>query len=216
MKPTQAIATVLTLATGAAAGSATIMNSCKFPIYAWSIGDTNGPRNTIQPGEAWSEEFYSKKDGGGPSIKITTTKSLDQATSLTQLEYTSNDKLWYDLSNIDLGHTGAAPFAGHVLDLVPSYEACNRIICPAETPVCNAAYNAPNDVRTSACGGDTDLFLEVCQPAVNAKKSFKNLKSLVAAPVARSVKLEVAAPHVHRGLGHVHERIRRSRIFNRR
>lgn len=140
-----------------AAGTATVINNCGFPIYYASVGQSQ--HAGMQELQGSYSESYSKP-GVGVSIKL----SPSMNGPVSQFEYTWADgKVYYDLSNID-----GSPFADAGMTLVPSMmgdssnPTCQEVDCPAGEAVCHAAYNQPDDVRTTVCNENSDLTLTMC------------------------------------------------------
>ncbi|EKG20250.1 antigenic thaumatin domain-containing protein [Macrophomina phaseolina MS6] len=82
-----------------ATGGVNVINYCSSPVYLNSVGDSDGPRFTIRPGEVWREQYKEKKHGGGPSLKIS-----QKGTAIIQLEYNADVAgrvLWYNLSYVN-------------------------------------------------------------------------------------------------------------------
>ena len=151
-------AALLALApTAMAAGSAHVVNNCGFPIYYASVGQSQ--HAGMQELQGSYSESYSQP-GVGISIKLS--PSMDGPVS--QFEFTWADgKIYYDLSNID-----GSPFADAGMMVTPSMSgdssnpSCQAIDCPAGQSVCSAAYNQPDDVRTTVCSDSSDLTLTMC------------------------------------------------------
>ena len=118
----------------------------------------NGDGTFHDMGSSYSESYGA--DNVGVSIKL----SPDMGGKVTQFEITpSNGKIFYDMSNID-----GNPFAASGMSLVPSMSndpnnpTCVPVDCPAGQASCDAAYNAPNDVRTTVCSDQANLVLTMC------------------------------------------------------
>ena len=151
-------AALLALASFAmAVGTAHIVNNCGFPIYYASVGQSQHAEMQELQG-SYSESYT--QPGVGISIKL----SPSMNGPVSQFEFTWADgKIYYDLSNID-----GFPFADAGMTLVPSMigdgsnPTCQEVDCPAGQAVCSAAYNNPDDVRTTVCSDQSDLTLTIC------------------------------------------------------
>ena len=151
-------AALLALAPSAmAVGTAHVINNCGFPVYYASVGQSQHAGMSELQG-SYSESYT--KPGVGVSIKL----SPSMNGPVSQFEFTWADgKIYYDLSNID-----GSPFADAGMTLVPSMmgdganPTCQEVACPAGQGTCSAAYNNPDDVRTTVCSDQSDLTLTMC------------------------------------------------------
>lgn len=100
-------------------GKAIIYNSCRFPIYVWSVGSTITPETTVLPSKSFSETYRVDRLTGGIALKITTVKDgLFNSSPQTIFAYNldeQNSKVWYDLTDVF-----GDPFKGHPVSLLPS------------------------------------------------------------------------------------------------
>jgi hypothetical protein len=140
-----------------AVGSATVINNCDFPVYYASVAQNVHAGMQLLSG-SYSEAY--SKPGVGVSIKL----SPSQSGPVSQFEFTwADSSIYYDLSNID-----GSPFANAGMSLVPSvgsdsaHPTCQAVTCAAGEAVCSAAYNQPDDVRTTVCSDQTSLTLTLC------------------------------------------------------
>jgi hypothetical protein len=138
-----------TLAAPLAAPSIIVKNSCKFDVYATSVGTT--PRSTIkvQAGQSWTEaEYYS---GTGTAIKITkTADGLYAGKPTLHLNYTyaKGKDIYYDLSSV-YGY---------------DFEGQNVIVTGDKGKDVPAIRWIGNKQASGTLyyGGETDLMLELC------------------------------------------------------
>lgn len=183
------------------AGSANVVNNCPSDLYLWSVGDVAAPMVTISAGANWTEA-YQTRAYGGISIKISPT--IDD-TSIVQFEYTLDDKLWYDLSNVN-----GNPFRSSDLLLSSKGTTCQDIACPAGESNCKMAYTVfDDDYATHACDGGIDLTLTMC--AAHDKVVQVVAAAAAAATAKRDEEAVVAAIEPRRSHAHAHTG-RRSRI----
>ena len=163
-------------------GNAVVKNSCGDAAYFWSCGDSEGPLVVIGPGSSHTEAYYTKSEGGGPSLKIASAYAsgpkigkapasiydLPQP-NITQFEYTVGspgppaNMVWYDISNIN-----GYPFVNGGLKMTSSDGSVN-VACPANVEYCQSAYNAPHDDHaTGSAPQSVDLTLELCSDSPGA------------------------------------------------
>lgn len=139
-------------------GSASIDNKCSFPTYIWSTAEKPDEMITLQPGESYQEEYRARGDNaGGISIKMSANEQKDE---VSQFEYTisDDDKVFYDLSNID-----GYPFKEGGISIEPSDSSCPAITCSGGEPNCKEAYNQPyDDHATKGCSVEADLHMTLC------------------------------------------------------
>lgn len=149
---TAVIASVAALASLAnAAGTASVINRCGFPVFLWSVGGSIGPRHTIQPGKSFSEPIHRDPQSGGIAIKITKTPNgLFDGSPQTNFAYTlDGNKVWYDLSDV-FGDT----FSGSRLKVIPSVATCPHICWPNGI--------SPSGSQVRVCQASSDLTLTLC------------------------------------------------------
>lgn len=147
-----------------ATGKVQILNQCEYSVNLWSCADQDSKMFTIQPNKDYTEDYHSKKGGGGISIKIAinaTTLYTYPAppVPITQLEYTiGGGKVWYDISNIN-----GYPFKDNGVNLTTSDGGGPSVLCPAGVAHCDGAYNKPDDDHaTGATADSADLIMVLC------------------------------------------------------
>ncbi|KAB8360791.1 hypothetical protein FH972_024525 [Carpinus fangiana] len=142
-----------------AVGSAMVTNKCGFPIYLWSVSNEQGPMVTLESnGGTFQEEYRLNPNGGGISIKIAPNDTL--AGAITQLEYTLQSTLWYDVSNVN-----GSPFReqGLSVEASPPSVACKPVEClPGDACETQIYINPFDDFAVSACSPDEDLIMTIC------------------------------------------------------
>ena len=174
--------TALVFSAVRAQNSAAVVNMCDFPVYVWSVGDSQSPMVALPNSTVgYQEPYHNKPDGSGVSIKIAPSfvndGNINMNENITQFEYTLDNgsgKVWYDISYVN----GNAFQGTHVV-LQPSDTSCPNVTCAATDSVCQAAYNNPNDnLATHACSSDADLFFLLCpQNAGNSSNSGSSASS---------------------------------------
>ncbi|OJJ51418.1 hypothetical protein ASPZODRAFT_127487 [Penicilliopsis zonata CBS 506.65] len=138
-------------------GSVDIINNLNTTIYAWSVSETSGPMITLEAGSgSYSESWRVNPDGGGISIKLSTTESQDD---VLQFEYTeSGDTIYWDLSCINMGTDSA--FTKYGFAVVSDDSSCPNATCAAGDTACADAYLVPDDNQaTHGCPINTALTL---------------------------------------------------------
>lgn len=126
------------------AGGVDIVNNLGKTIYLWSVSNTaDAEMVTLTPGgQGYSEDWRLNPDGGGISIKISTTP--DQADVL-QYEYTLSDPIIYwDLSCINMGSNSTFSTAGFAVTSNDSGN-CPSATCKPGDSACADAYLIPTD-----------------------------------------------------------------------
>ncbi|KAN0079063.1 Blastomyces yeast-phase-specific protein [Elaphomyces granulatus] len=133
-------------------GNAVVLNNCPSDIYAWSVGSSIGPDQTIASGQNYSETYHRDPVSGGISIKLTRQPGgLTNGSPQMQFAYSlTNDTIWYDISDVF-----GDPFNGDSVDLQPSDQSCSPITWPTGVPP-----SGPDEV--GACGSTSNLVLTVC------------------------------------------------------
>ncbi|CDM29521.1 hypothetical protein DTO013E5_5150 [Penicillium roqueforti] len=143
-------------ATATATGSGvTIVNNLEDTVYLWVVTEDPGEMQTVAPGESFSDTWLTNSNGGGISIKMSTTEVCDD---VLQFEYTqSGDILFWDLSSINLVKTSTFVTAGFGVTI--SDESCTTATCAAGDADCVESYQQPDDVNTLACSLDAAYTL---------------------------------------------------------
>ena len=184
MRSSSIIATIVATASMAVAAtpSATVNNNCDHPVYLWAVSDSQGPCQTLKPGESWSQEYQINPNGGGSSIKIS--PKDDASSEITQFEYTytpgsAYGGIFYDISNIN-----GEPFQDVLTELVPELNgasntsSCSTVQCPKNQAQCVGAYNWWNDDQaTHSCPDGTSLTFNVCSSSKSSSSESSSSKS---------------------------------------
>ena len=90
-----------------------IKNSCSYPVYLWSVGDSVSEMETLDAKTGtWSEQCYSKIGGGGISVKLSAHPYLDATTQTVRgaVQYLSRNGAKVGLTGFCLG--GAVTIIG--------------------------------------------------------------------------------------------------------
>ncbi|KAJ5924308.1 hypothetical protein N7466_008495 [Penicillium verhagenii] len=134
--------------TSSGSGSVQIVNNLDTNVYLWSTSSTSGGMQTLNSGGGtYSEEWQTNPDGGGISIKLSTTDNED---SVLQFEYTEEgETLYWDLSSINL--ESDSDFITSGFSVVPSDSSCTTATCAAGDTNCAASYQHPDDTDTNSC-----------------------------------------------------------------
>jgi hypothetical protein len=128
-------------------GSLQIVNNLDTNVYLWTTSSDAGSMKTLSTGGDYSEDWVTNSNGGGISIKMSTSESED---SVLQFEYTQDgDTLYWDMSSIDLDST--SEFVKSGFTVLPSDSSCKTVSCAAGDADCKDAYQLPDDVNTYSC-----------------------------------------------------------------
>ncbi|KAJ5197337.1 hypothetical protein N7449_007816 [Penicillium cf. viridicatum] len=132
-----------------------IVNNLSDTVYLWVVTETAGEMQTLASGESFHDTWLTNTNGGGISIKMSTTELCDD---VLQFEYTqSGDILFWDMSSINLIKTSAFVSAGFAVTI--SDESCPTSTCAPGDADCVQSYQHPDDVNTLACGLDAAYTL---------------------------------------------------------
>lgn len=150
------IAPSSTSSSATATGSGvSIVNNLSDTVYLWVVTETAGEMQTLASGETFHDTWLTNTNGGGISIKMSTTEVCDD---VLQFEYTqSGDILFWDMSSINLLKTSAFVSAGFAVTI--SDESCPTSTCAPGDADCVQSYQHPDDVNTLACGLDAAYTL---------------------------------------------------------
>ncbi|KAJ5086055.1 hypothetical protein N7532_010826 [Penicillium argentinense] len=137
-------------------GNVQIVNNLGTDVYLWSTSADSGAMQTIKSGgDSYTENWQTNPNGGGISIKLSTSESLD---SVLQFEYTlDSDKLFWDLSSINMD--ASSEFVQHGFSAIPSDSSCDTATCEAGDSNCADSYQHPDDVNTLSCSTDAQYVL---------------------------------------------------------
>ncbi|KAK9367055.1 hypothetical protein V1509DRAFT_641175 [Lipomyces kononenkoae] len=147
--------------TNSTGGGVEIINNMGKDIYLWSV--SNSADSTMvtltSGGNTYSESWKTNPDGGGISIKMSTTP--DQADVL-QYEYTLVSPLIYwDLSCINIGNGSEFTTAGFAVTSNDS-GSCPSATCKAGDTACADAYLFPTDDQaTHGCPDTVQMTLNL-------------------------------------------------------
>ncbi|KAH8435078.1 uncharacterized protein LDX57_012707 [Aspergillus melleus] len=137
---------------GGGGGGVQIVNNLNTTVYLWSTASDAGSMQKLNSGGGtYSEDWQTNSDGGGISIKMSTSQSED---SVLQFEYTtSDDDLYWDLSCIDLDSSSAFVSAG--FSASPDDSSCSSVSCSAGDSNCAEAYQQSDDKDTNSCSSSS-------------------------------------------------------------
>ncbi|KAJ5787107.1 hypothetical protein N7457_002097 [Penicillium paradoxum] len=128
-------------------GGIQIVNNLDTDVYLWTTSSDEGTMKTLSSGENYSEDWITNDNGGGISIKMSTTQDRD---SVLQFEYyEDHDFFYWDMSSIDLDETSEFVKAGFIAE--PSDSSCRSATCEAGDVACAESYQNPDDVNTYSC-----------------------------------------------------------------
>ncbi|RHZ48483.1 putative extracellular thaumatin domain protein [Aspergillus thermomutatus] len=147
--------------TSSSGGGVKIVNNLSQTVYAWSVTDRVSDMHTLSAGGgSYSEQWQTNPNGGGVSIKLSTTP--DQSDVL-QFEYTqSSDTIYWDMSCINLGSNSEFTKYGFTVDPSQSGGNCPSVNCKAGDTACAEAYLQPKDDHaTHGCPINTSFVLNI-------------------------------------------------------
>ncbi|KAJ5542445.1 hypothetical protein N7461_008448 [Penicillium sp. DV-2018c] len=142
-------------ARGSGNGGIQIVNNMGTDVYLWTTSSDPGSMKTLSAGGDYSEDWTTNSNGGGISIKMSTSQNKD---SVLQFEYTQDDdKFFWDMSSIDLDETSEFVKSGFTAK--PSDSSCRSATCSPGDANCKEAYQNPDDVNTYSCSKDSSFTL---------------------------------------------------------
>ncbi|MCJ1327673.1 hypothetical protein MMC10_004345 [Thelotrema lepadinum] len=142
-------------------GSATIINNCPFDVSLDRVTDvdTGEQLPVAANGGQWTEEYQTRADGGGISIKV----NNGDPGNIAQFEYTIDwdmGLVFYDLSLIN-----GDPFSTVYQGLIPDDQTCPQVQCQPDEQPCAAAYNSPYENKaTHGCAQTSSVAFYLCGP----------------------------------------------------
>ncbi|PLB49857.1 hypothetical protein P170DRAFT_353222 [Aspergillus steynii IBT 23096] len=141
---------------GGGGGGVQIVNNLDSTVYLWSTSSDAGSMQKLNSGGGtYSEDWQTNSNGGGISIKLSTSESQD---SVLQFEYTtSGDDIYWDLSSIDLDSSSDFVSAG--FSASPSDSSCKSVSCSAGDSNCAESYQNPDDKDTNSCSSSSGFTL---------------------------------------------------------
>jgi hypothetical protein len=106
-------------------------------------------------GGTYSENWATNSNGGGISIKMSTSENQD---SVLQFEYTQDGStLYWDLSSINLDSD--SEFVKSGFSVTPSDSSCSAASCAAGDSNCADSYQHPDDTNTNSCSTSAQYTL---------------------------------------------------------
>ncbi|PWY92554.1 hypothetical protein BO70DRAFT_357681 [Aspergillus heteromorphus CBS 117.55] len=145
--------------TSSGGGVNIVNNMDSTTVYAWSVSDRVSNMHTLSAGGgSYQESWQSNSNGGGISIKLSTTETQSD---VLQFEYTeSGDTIFWDMSCINLGSDSAFSKYGFSVEPSETNDDCPSVTCAAGDTSCAEAYNKPDDNEaTHGCPIDTQFTL---------------------------------------------------------
>ncbi|KAJ5610066.1 hypothetical protein N7510_006785 [Penicillium lagena] len=139
-------------------GGVTLVNNAGQPIYLWSVSDVPAEMVTIPAGGSYSENWRTNPDGGGISVKVSTSPSLD---NILQYEYTlAGSTIFWDLSCINMLLHNLLSTVG--FSVTSDNTDCVQDVCAAGDLQCAAAYLFPADnLATHGCDANTQMIFTI-------------------------------------------------------
>ncbi|KAJ5330474.1 Secreted thaumatin-like protein calA [Penicillium atrosanguineum] len=130
-------------------GSVQFVNNMSDDVYMWTTSADPGEMQTLSGGGGtFSQAWQTNSNGGGISIKLSTTTS--DTDSVLQFEYTvDSDTLYWDMSSINMD--SSSDFVTNGFSVVPSDSSCTTATCAPGDTDCADSYQHPDDVNTLSC-----------------------------------------------------------------
>lgn len=137
-------------------GNVQFVNNMGSDVYLWTTSSDPGNMKTLSSGGGThSEEWQTNSNGGGISIKLSTTKDEN---SVLQFEYTvDSDTLYWDMSSINLD--SSSEFIKSGFSVKPSDSSCKTATCKPGDTNCAESYQHPDDVNTLSCSVDAQYIV---------------------------------------------------------
>ena len=155
--PTSSASASPSASAGGGGGGVQIINNMDQDVNLWSTDDSAGDQQHVSGGGGTHEEKFKTNDnGGGISIKMSTTGSKE---SVLQFEYTGDgDQVFYDLSSINMDPESAFVKSGFSVE--PDDSSCESSTCEPGDANCNETYQKPDDDHnTKACPSGTTFVV---------------------------------------------------------
>ncbi|KAJ5671945.1 hypothetical protein N7507_001072 [Penicillium longicatenatum] len=147
---------VIETATATGGSGVKIVNNLGSTVYLWTTSNVAGDMVTIEEsGGHYYEDWQINSDGGGISIKMSTSTS---ESSVLQFEYTKEDEtIWWDMSSINLEKT--SEFVENGFSVTSNDASCSTVTCDAGDEDCSESYQHPDDVDTRSCSSSAAFIL---------------------------------------------------------
>lgn len=129
------------------------------PIYLSSVSNEDGPMQTLNKGDKFSESWrINPAPGAGISIKMGPSQS--DRTNVLQFEYTlkqEEEGVYWDMSSINLLKVDQIVAQG--FKVTSSDGSCEVVECKPGDRDCAASYQHPDDVNTRFCPSKSSFIL---------------------------------------------------------
>ncbi|KAE8140340.1 hypothetical protein BDV38DRAFT_280336 [Aspergillus pseudotamarii] len=142
-------------------GNVVIVNNMGTTLYLWSVDENEGPMHAVVPGASYQETFRLRPDGGGISIKVSTSQDING--DIIQFEYTqAGEKIFWDVSCVNT--KAGSPFYDKGLILLPAdINGCpHAFACFRGDSNCKYVYHkSSDDYATHGCPISTSFNLKL-------------------------------------------------------
>ncbi|KAB8204949.1 hypothetical protein BDV34DRAFT_225969 [Aspergillus parasiticus] len=142
-------------------GNVAIVNRMGTTLYLWSVDEKEGPMHAVVPGTSYQETYRLRPDGGGISIKVSTSQDVNG--DILQFEYTqAGEKVFWDVSCVNT--KAGSPFYDKGLMLIPSSskDCPHAFVCLPGDPNCKYVYHKSSDDDAShGCPASTSFHLKL-------------------------------------------------------
>ncbi|KAJ5923398.1 Secreted thaumatin-like protein calA [Penicillium verhagenii] len=148
---------VVETATATGGSGVKVVNNLSETVYLWTTSNVSEDMVTIESGDHYYEDWQINSDGGGISVKMST--STDES-SVLQFEYTKEDEtIWWDMSSINLEKTSL--FVQYGFAVTSNDASCTTVTCDAGDSDCSESYQMPDDVDTLSCASSAAFILDL-------------------------------------------------------
>lgn len=145
-------------------GGVRVVNNMARDVFLWSVSDVPSSMVVVPSGECYQEDWRLNPDGGGISIKMSTTPDM---MDILQYEYTLIPPIaWWDVSEINM--SPGSEFQALGFTVTSDNASCPTVTCGRADAACPGVYHKPDDdYATHACHETTHMTLTLGSPTTN-------------------------------------------------
>ncbi|KAE8161595.1 hypothetical protein BDV40DRAFT_301236 [Aspergillus tamarii] len=142
-------------------GNVVIDNNMGTTLYLWSVDAKEGPMHAVVPGASYQETYRLRPDGGGISIKVSTSQDING--DIIQFEYTqAGEKVFWDVSCVNT--KAGSPYYDKGIILLPSNtnDCPHAFACFRGDSNCKYVYHkSSDDDAAHGCPIRTSFYLKL-------------------------------------------------------
>lgn len=142
-------------------GNVVIDNNMGITLYLWSVDAKEGPMHAVVPGASYQETYRLRPDGGGISIKVSTSQDING--DIIQFEYTqAGEKVFWDVSCVNT--KAGSPYYDKGIILLPSNtnDCPHAFACFRGDSNCKYVYHkSSDDDAAHGCPIRTSFYLKL-------------------------------------------------------